>query len=64
MENVQSYGARLKTFQVPVWFNVVAADEEHAWRKIADLMDEKLFLQDYVVNEPVEIRNDHNLEMN
>lgn len=60
----QIRNARLKTFQVPVWFNIVAEDEDHAWRKIADLMDEHLFMQDYVVNEPVAIRDDHNQEMN
>ena len=59
LRDIEIRNARLKTFRVPVWFNVVAADQEHAWRKVADLMDEKLFLSDYVVHEPVEIRDDH-----
>ena len=61
LKNIEIQKARLKTFQVPVWFNVQAEDQEDAWRKIADLMDDKLFLgvhQDWTVEEPVEIRDD------
>ena len=61
LKNIEIQKARLKTFQVPVWFNVQAEDQEDAWRKIADLMDDKLFLgvhQDWTVEEPVEIRDE------
>ena len=50
----------MKTFQVPVWFNVQAEDQEHAWQKIERLMNYNLpaqqhMLTDWVVEEPVEI---------
>lgn len=48
----------MNTFQVPVWFNITAVDQEDAWQKINKLMydlerDDQL--PDYVVEEPVEI---------
>lgn len=46
----------MKTFQVPVWFNVQAEDQEDAWRqvweKISDMDGE------WTVEEPVEIREE------
>jgi len=47
----------MKTFQVPVWFNVQAEDQEQAWERIMQMMQHRSEY-DFVVNEPVEINDE------
>lgn len=52
----------MKTFQVPVWFNITAENQEIAWQKIQRLMEDFLpvdlynhKIDDFVVEEPVDV---------
>lgn len=51
----------MKTFQVPVWFNVQAETQEGAWQLIANMIYEQEKndqLPEYTVEEPVEIEEE------
>ena len=55
----------MKTFEVPVWFEVQAEDQEQAWQKIERMMNDNLPVDMYnqnvhgwLVNEPVEINEE------
>ena len=44
----------MKTFQVPVWFNIQAETQDEAWERIMQMMQHRSEY-DFVVEEPVEI---------
>ena len=50
----------MKTFQVPVWFNVQAEDQEDAWEFVIQEMVRLVGSNsaEWVVEEPVEIREE------
>ncbi len=48
----------MKTFQVPVWFNVQAETQEDAWREVWEKISD--MDGDWIVEEPVEITEEEN----
>jgi hypothetical protein len=53
----------MKTFQVPVWFNVNAEDKDTAWEMIIAqmvAMGKYDQLPEWVVEEPVDVTNEEN----
>lgn len=52
----------MKTFQVPVWFNVQAETQEDAWEFVIQEMVRLVGSNsaEWVVDEPVEIKDEEN----
>jgi hypothetical protein len=51
----------MKTFQVPVWFNIQAETQEEAWQQVQTQLTHYTPMPsqwEYVVEEPVEIVED------
>jgi hypothetical protein len=52
----------MKTFQVPVWFNIQAETQEEAWQQVQTQLTHYTPMPshwEYVVEEPVEISEDN-----